>query len=295
MIRSVVFLLHEQCEVYAFIELVKYSNQIGEKKDWGFICSQGNTDFDYLKIQESLNLGLRTKVQDYTNSIDTSYALFSFSNTGKEYECDAKSLCRFDISDILSTRNIDRGKRILHPTKKTIVIGNTKIKYPLSPLQKKMLIEVEKRDKYNFLWIPRHPVPQTDYLKLETLLPLNIELVNTIGELAELQGSADLVLMGRLFSPGGVLDTEHNPFEATTNSFAICSRLNNIPEAYHWIYRESGLILECDKNPIDSFLHIDELLSNKNLDHLLVQKKKWMTTRRDNVLSKIINKIESFL
>lgn len=185
----------------------------------------------------------------------------------------------------MSADYIKKIKRTSTSEKPRIVIGNIKIKSPIEPFQAEIMNSLAVLP-FEIIVVPRHPLTDDEFQHL--ILPKQIQFVNTIGQLEDSQASADLTIMGKIFSANGFeLDDEHNPMEATINSNTICSGImNQVPSLYNWLYDHSGLIHKC-YNYDDVFSSIEKLINDPNLSQKLTAKNSWVKQNRRLYLKKV--------
>lgn len=288
MANEIFFALREFCEVYALKTIVEYCRNIGLEFHWNALAFPVNTDFKYCNLANAFaGVDDVSVVESFDEAFLSQIRLFGFA-TDMHHDLDKYMQQQFSCSEIASCKLYPRHFGS-HGDQKVLVIGNVKVKSPVEDFQLEIFQKLAVLP-YEVVVVPRHP------LSLEEMevakIPSSIKFVNTMGDLEKLHAMANLVIMGRIFSAGGLIpDDDHNPLEATINSHALCGVIKEVPAVYRWLYEESGLIHQC--TTIDEVYDgIEHWMKDGKLTNKLARKEEWVRSNRNQLLGKIAKTLQ---
>jgi len=283
-VKEVFFSLREFCEIKALETIIKYYHEMGCAVHWRLLNFSVNTDFSFCGIEKAFSeydnvTRFRTDSVQQLSDIKI-YGFKTDMNHSLDLYVDAFISC----VEIATCKLHDELVNVSKNGVRKIVLGNIKINAPVEDFQVEIFDRLA-RLPYHVIVVPRHPLTTEELGSIS--LPKEIDLRNTMGELESLQASADLTIMGRIFSKDGLKpDDDHNPLEATINSNSLCGVIKETPEAYKWLYSNSGLIHQCESYD-EVFSKIDQLISDSELSLKLEARRKWILMNRKKYLSKV--------
>lgn len=282
--REINISLREYCDIRALKIIMDYCKSCRLDVHWNLFNFVVNTDFNFCTIEQAFNEYPNVSISDISKGQLVGIKLFSFL-TDMKHDCDQYVNGFISCAEINVCRKYHRMKSPRPKSRPRIVVGNLKVKSPIEAFQIEVLNRLALLP-FEVIVVPRHPL-EAD--KLEQLkLPEQIKFVNTMGQLEDLQASADLTIMGRIFSADGFkVDDEHNPLEATINSNTLCSGIMNpAPTPYEWLYGNSGLVHKCyDFEEV--FNLIEPLMNDSDLPNKLAKRDRWVQRNRNRYLKKV--------
>ena len=273
--RVVSFALREYPEVLALATIIDCCKSVGLTDiRWLVFSLPVNTDFDFLSLSDACRRNnMEVEVITVEKAISLEVPIFGFkTDMQSEYEKNIGHF--FDIFEVAASRIYRRSPLKVWNDKEIVVVGNIKIRSPVEEFQQDIFSRLALLP-YEVMIVPRHPLTKDEIPKV--VIPKKLKLVNTMGDLESLHAMADVVIMGRIFCFGDLVsDDDHNPFEATINANALAGINTNIPQAYKWIYEDSGLIHQCESydqifNLLPEMLHDEKIVSKleRRMDHVL--------------------------
>lgn len=280
--------LREFCEIKALQFLMDYFQNCGETIQWNLISWPVNTDFDYYSIENAFEKYDNVVPINKTEEQLRKLRIFGFL-TDKPHPFD-KYVYRFiSCAEINACRDYANNLMFNKSGVLNIVVGNIKVKSPMEPFQSDIISKLSLLP-YEVFIVPRHPLSAEEISRIE--IPDNINFINTIGDLDRLQATANLTIMGRIFSADGLTPgDDHNPLEATINSNTICGVIQPITEAYRWLYQKSGLVYQC-VNYDEVFDNIERLINDPALSKKLERRNNWIQDNRKKYIETIRNVLE---
>lgn len=282
--KEVTFSLKEFCEVKALQTIMELCFSIGLKIRWKLLNFSVNTDFKFCSIEEAFRGYENVSVISHDDpDCLHSMKIYGFK-TDMTHQLDAYVHKSISCAEIAACR-LNKGRAVVaNREMKNIVVGNMKVKCPVEDFQMEIFDRLAHLP-YQTVVVPRHPL--TDMEMASIKLPECIKFRNTMGDLEDLQAHAHLTIMGRVFSAGGLEpDDDHNPLEATISSNTMCGIIKEIPDAYRWLYEESGLIHQCQDYD-EIFSQIQELIFDRDLPKKLEARQRWVLGNRAKYLKKI--------
>lgn len=282
--KKIVFALKEFCEIRALKTIIRCCEDFGYSIYWNLLDFSVNTDFSFYSIEKAFAGYANVSVISADDCKGISgMKIYSFK-TDMTHQLDSHVHTFISCAEIAACRSYERMQTISGTESPRIVLGNVKIKAPAEDFQVKIFERLAGLP-YHVIVVPRHPFTEEEMKVVK--LPSNIEFRNTMGELEELQASANLTIMGRIFSADGLKpDDDHNPLEATINSNTLCGIIKEIPSAYAWMYEKSGLVHQCESYE-EVFAKIDALIFDPNLSEKLKQRKVWIQSNRKRYLENL--------
>lgn len=283
--KEVIFSLREFCEVKALKTIMKYCGDMGYVIFWRLLNFSVNTDFNFCSIETSFQNYRNVSVIQNNNPQKLSGMKIYGFKTDMNHPLDMYIHTLISCSETSACKLYNRSLARFPVESPRIVLGNVKIKSPVEDFQGEIFSKLAQLP-YQVVVVPRHPLTKEEIQGVE--IPKKLELRNTMGELESLQASSQLTIMGRIFSADGLKpDDDHNPLEATINSNAICGIIKEIPDAYRWLYGESGLMHQCSSFE-KVFSQIDDLIFDPNLQEKLKSRDRWIMDNRQKYLKKVV-------
>lgn len=287
--RQIIFSLKEFCEIKALKTIMKYCAALGHEICWKLINFSVNTDFNFCSIEKAFRSYANVSMLKIDDPHQLSGMKIYGFKTDMTHQLDSYIHAFIPCSEIAACKLYDRSPIVSQGSLLRVVLGNIKVKSPVEDFQTQIFERLADLP-YEMIVVPRHPL--TDGEMMVVKMPGNIEFRNTMGELECLQASANLTIMGRIFSVDGLKpDDDHNPLEATINSNTICGIIKEVPDAYKWLYEESGLVHQCLSHE-EVFSRIDDLILDPNLPRKLEAREKWILNNRREYLKKLQNLLE---
>lgn len=279
--KDIVFALREFCEIKALKTIMQYCALSGYEIHWKLLNFSVNTDFNFCSIKSAFRSCSNVSMLDLKQL--SKFRIYGFK-TDMTHQLDSHIHAFIPCAEIAACKAYDTSKIVPREGPPRIVVGNVKVKSPVESFQVEIFERLAKLP-YQIIVVPRHPL--TDEEIPAVRLPMNIEFRNTMGELEYLQASASLTVMGRIFSADGLKpDDDHNPLEATINSNTVCGIIKEVPDAYRWLYEESGLVHQCWSYE-EVFSKIDDLISDPGILEKLQARKRWILNNRREYLKKL--------
>jgi len=283
-VKEIVFALKEFCEIRALKTIIQCCKDFGYSIHWKLLNFSVNTDFAFCSIEDAFAGYVNVSVISADDcKIISEMKIYSFK-TDMTHQLDSHAHAFISCAEVAACRSHKRIQAVSCTESPCIVLGNVKIKAPVEDFQVEIFERLANLP-YHVVIVPRHPLTEEE-MKI-VRLPDNLEFRNTMGELEDLQASASLTIMGRIFSVDGLKpDDDHNPLEATINSNTLCGIIKEIPEAYAWMYEKSGLVHQC-KSYDEVFSKIDALIFDPSLAEKLQQREAWIQSNRRRYLENI--------
>ncbi|OGI29705.1 MAG: hypothetical protein A2288_02500 [Candidatus Moranbacteria bacterium RIFOXYA12_FULL_44_15] len=282
--KEITFSLREFCEIKALKTIMEYFSVTGHMIYWKLLNLSVNTDFNFCSIEQAFwNHGNVSILQVDDPQELSNMKIYGFK-TDMTHQLDVHIHAFISCAEIAACRLYKRSKAKPCIELPRIVLGNVKVKSPVEESQTEIFERLAQLP-YQVIIVPRHPLTEEDEKLVK--MPGDIQFRNTMGELEYLQASANLTIMGRIFSADGLKpDDDHNPLEATINSNTICGIIKEIPDAYKWLYEESELVHQC-RSYDEVFSKIDDLLFDSNLPRKLEARDKWILGNRQEYFKKL--------
>lgn len=270
--RKIVYVvLREYCEVVALKILMATARRKKISITWKVLTFSVNTDFLFHSLKVAFQAHQEVEVMEEWSSVDFSDVHVLGFHTDMKHDADRIVKQSIPIYRILACQEIRA-----RPPVFDIALGNIKISSPIEEFQSELFEKVAQLPYVNVVVIPRHPIEQHRLGKVK--LPGRLRLVNTMGQLADIYASSRLTVMGRIFSKDGEKpDDDHNPLEATVGSNALCGINNKIPEAYRWLYHDSGLVHQFG-SAHELIGRIGELYRDLDIPKKLRRRRQWIKT-----------------
>ena len=276
--------MREFCEIKALKTIMEYFSATGHAIYWKLLNLSVNTDFSFCSIEQAFQSYGNVSILRVDDPQEFSKMKIYGFKTDMTHQLDTYIHTFIPCAEIAACRLYDRSKVKADTSLPKIVLGNVKIKSPMEEFQVEIFGRLA-RLPHQVIVVPRHPLTGEEEKLVK--MPGAVRLRNTMGELECLQASANLTIMGRIFSADGLKpDDDHNPLEATINSNTICGIIKEIPKAYRWLYEESELVHQC-RSYDEVFSKIDDLLLDPNLPRKLKARDRWILGNRQEYLKKL--------
>ena len=282
--RKIFFSLREFCEVKTMETIINHFLVSGYKIHWCLLNFSVNTDFLFHGIEKAFADYDNVSIFQFSNSEELSGIKIYGFKTDMTHEFDSYVHTFISCAEIVTCRSYTRCDTRFRDSAPVIVLGNVKVKSPVEDFQVEIFNRLSQLP-YKVIVVPRHPLTSEEMTRVE--IPQRIEFRNTMGELENLHASANLTIMGRIFSDDGLKpDDDHNPIEATINSNTLCGLIKEVPESYRWLYEESGLIHQCQSYD-ELFSRIDKLIIDPELPEKLKKRDEWIVGNHIKYLKKV--------
>ncbi len=282
--KSATFSIREYAEVVALKTIIQFIRESGPTEIyWRVFSSSVNTDFNFYSLSLAF-AGEKSVSIIGVHELQEKETVCGFS-TDMQHVHDQYVTHFFDCSAVVACRLYRRlPLKIPSIGRKTVVIGNVKVKSPVEDFQIDVFRVISELP-YRVVVVPRHPLTKDEMKR--TFLPKGIDFRNSMGELEGLYATADLGIMGRIFCADGLQpNDDHNPLEATINAHAICGINNKIPEAYRWLYENSDLVHQCETYE-QVFGLIETLTDDRDVLEKLQKRQEWILENRHKYLEPI--------
>jgi len=269
--KEIYVVLREYCEVVALKILMTAARRKKIPITWKVLTFSVNTDFLFHSLKVAFQTHQEMEVMEDWSSVDFSNVHVLGFHTDMKHDADHIVKQHIPIYQVLACQEV-----IARPPVFDIALGNIKISSPVEEFQSDLFEKVAQLPYENIVVVPRHPIEQHRLANVK--LPSRLRLVNTMGQLASIYASSRLTVMGRVFSKDGEKpDDDHNPLEATVGSNTLCGINNKIPEAYGWLYRDSGLVHQFG-SVHELIGRIEEFYRDPDIPKKLRRRRQWIKT-----------------
>lgn len=282
--KEIIFALKEFCEIRALKTIIRWCDESGCSMHWNLLNFPVNTDFAFCSIEDAFSGYANVSVIPADDKKKISGMKVYGFKTDMTHQLDTCIHAFISCAEIAACKSHAYVRDVSSPGMPCIVLGNIKVKSPVEDFQAE-IFERLAHLPYRVIVVPRHPLTEKEVKVVR--MPDKLEFRNTMGELERLQASANLTIMGRIFSADGLKpDDDHNPLEATINSNALCGLIKQVPEAYAWLYEESDLVHQCGSYD-EVFSKIDALIFDQNLLAKLEKREAWIRNNRKRYLENL--------
>lgn len=286
--NEIFFALREFCEVLALKTVIDHCKSLGLEFRWNIFAFPVNTDFNHYNLSIAFSeLHDVLVVKSFDEKLLSRVKLFGFA-TDMRHDLDRYMKDQFSCTEMAACRLYSSP-----PSQRDIpvlVIGNVKVKSPVEDFQEEIFRKLSSLP-YETIVVPRHPLNSEEMKSIR--IPPPIRFMNTMGKLEDLHATANLTVMGRIFSANGLEpDDDHNPLEATINSHTLCGVIKEIPKPFEWLYEESGLIHQYHTLE-EIYEGIDRWIKDPDLLEKLAKRDKWVRSNREKYLEKVVKKLTS--
>lgn len=275
------FVIREIGEVFALKIILDFLIEKKSKINFKIIISSINTDFYFINIKKILSKYRNITITKKVNIENSQSQVFWFK-WNVIHENDKYITDRIDIYEISTcdSKLIKRKPIFIKNQTPTIVVWNLKvndkdINEECSPKTFDILWNLN----YNVIIVPRHPIKTLDYL---VNLPSNIIFSNTMWKLRQIYSTANLTIMGKIFS-NTKDDRDHNPLESTIQSNSISWIYSFTHKSYLPIYK-SWLITKLKSFEEIPYV-INDLIYDKYLSDKLERRNRRIEKNRKEYLN----------